>query len=58
MKTTSVALFLALSAGYLGVANAASLTNNMPRAVDTPLACEHDTESQKNSVAAVNKKQR
>lgn len=32
MKTTSVALFLALSAGYLGVANAESLSSNAAKA--------------------------
>lgn len=32
MKTTSVALFLALSAGYLGAANADSLSSNAAKA--------------------------
>ncbi|MBU3824715.1 MAG: hypothetical protein H9917_07815 [Candidatus Oceanisphaera merdipullorum] len=58
MRTTSVALFLALSAGYLGVANGASLTNNLPRAVDVPLACEQDAEpNEKGRMAVVNQKQ-
>ena len=61
MKTTSVALFLALSAGYLGVANAESLHTNPLRAANTQLPCNHDadvdTEANKVSRTAVANKQ-
>ena len=53
MKTTSVALFLALSAGYLGVANAESLHTNPLRAANTQHPCNNDSESNKKSTMAV-----
>ena len=60
MKTTSVALFLALSAGYLNAANAESLNNIVPRVAKATLAGEPDANAErhkKSATAVVKQKQ-
>ncbi|WP_319781963.1 hypothetical protein [Oceanisphaera sp. IT1-181] len=59
MKTTSVALFLALSAGYLGAANAESLSSHAAKANKEAISSnEKRLESDKTSrTAVVTKKQ-
>ena len=60
MKTTSVALFLALSAGYLGAANAESLNNNAThtnqKTITSNQDTDTDTESEERSRLAVSSK--
>ena len=46
MKTSSVALFLALSAGYLGAASAQSVNDNQPRDTDATITSNHDPDAE------------
>lgn len=48
MKTTSVALFLALSAGYLSAANATSLNNNFTQVNKETLTSNQDADTKTN----------
>ncbi|MFD1007544.1 hypothetical protein [Oceanisphaera ostreae] len=43
MKTTSIALFLALSAGYLGAATAASTKDSTVKTGKEAIASDHET---------------
>lgn len=49
MKTSSVALFLALSAGYLSAANATSLNNNFAQVNKETLTSNQDPDTKTNA---------